>query len=229
MNALDSKENLEARGTAIDKLPDFGSLPMIKAVLTEYRTAAQITSNGDWVPIAQALLADYADNVYLSCTKLHGRTHNFYRYNVMAKHDQQQRQIGIIDSTFILGCPVNITPMPLIVTRDVLFSPAVPATSGFSFNGEIQSTWLIKNIRRSITTRNSENTKCHKEIVQDAEVQDVSKRVSHQFTGGQFILQGTTGSDVLLTELYLLKRQVNKHQMELVKTNETGENLRRNV
>ncbi|CAF1073805.1 unnamed protein product [Adineta steineri] len=121
-------------------------------LLNEYREKSQITKN-KWELIAKSLLYGYKDNVFVSMKELQGKTHLFTRY-ISSRED-----VAVLDHQSTLSRAITLTPVSLILARDIRFSSSIRATAVLSFLGEIKSQWIEYPLQRKIILNTAEETR----------------------------------------------------------------------
>lgn len=189
----------------------------------EYCAEAQQSSNGDWEPIARALLDGYSTNVYLSAAEIQGRKHHYLRYTAPNTAEKQQK--AVLDSMSKLARPLSAKPVSLVLARDIRVSTDIRDRSILSILGEIQPEWLDQSLERSIELHNKETKIYNEEISSSPEFKAISNNICCSLTGSHLNLSGKAG-DVLATELYVRNKLVVKHTTQLISENETNQCLK---
>ncbi|CAF4343023.1 unnamed protein product [Rotaria sp. Silwood2] len=192
----------------------------------EYCAAAQCSSNGDWEPIARALLDGYSDNVYLSLAEIQGRKHYYLRYTVPNTTEKQRK--AVLDSTSKLARPLSAQPVSLVLARDIRISTDIRARSIISILGEIQPDWLDRALERDIPLVNKEIKMYNEQIKSSPDFMTISSNIVCTLSGSQLTLSGQAGC-VLATELHVRNKLVVKYTTQLISENEIDQSLKQNV
>ena len=191
-----------------------------------YRLPSQISSN-DWCPIAKSLLMGFSTNVYLSQTELEGKRHLFYRYNIYPVLNNQQK-MAVIDSSSTLARSIKSAPVSLVLARDIHCSTAIRATSILSFVGEIQAEWMGNALQRQFEINDSEKQKFINQIQPNANFESIAKNIHVQVGADEIFLTGNAG-EILISELYIRKQFISRHQTLLLKKDEVHDGLKKNI
>ncbi|CAF3830728.1 unnamed protein product [Rotaria sp. Silwood1] len=190
----------------------------------EFRKQAQATS-ADWERIARALLAGYADNVFVSMKELKDRVHRFVRYN---KPDE----IAVLDLQSTLTRAISATPVSIVLARDIRHSTAVRATAVLSFIGEIKPAWLESSMKRQFTISSEEETYLNTNNRFSSAQSTFSNKINLQMSNGMLTLDGPVGT-VLNAELHLRQQMVDEMKFSLTAgsstTTEANSNFSRNL
>ncbi|CAF1234620.1 unnamed protein product, partial [Didymodactylos carnosus] len=187
-----------------------------------YYHRSQMRSN-QWELIAKALLTGFSDNIYLSMKELQGKAHHFTCYNVQTS---DKEKFGMIDLASTLSRPISVTPVSLIIARDIRYSSAVRSMVILSFLGEIQSQWLMNQLQREILITDNEKNRFANGLL--AQLKNQYTMVHIQIHNQSLILKGLA-SQVLPLELHILKQLLIKETFDLIPDNEKNENLLRHI
>ncbi|CAF4048838.1 unnamed protein product [Rotaria sp. Silwood2] len=117
--------------------------------LVEYRAQSQITS-GNWPSIAKSLLAGYYENVFVSLKEIYGRNHHYVRY------DSTNENIAVLDSQSTLARHRSMSPVPLVLARDIRYASSIRSRAVLSFLGELQPGWIEYQVQRNIVLNEKE-------------------------------------------------------------------------
>lgn len=188
-----------------------------------FRGSAQMKS-GDWEMIAKALLAGYADNVFVSQRELHGRSLHFVRYN-------GQGENAVLDLQSTLTRPKQSPPVPLILARDIRHSSEVREKAILSFVGEIKAEWLEYPTERYFDLTNDEDIYLTGANKYTNAQSKFSHRIKMNKTNGKVSLKGSA-SVVLNAELHLRQQMVSDLTFslkDLANTSTTHDNFTKNL
>ncbi|CAF3639341.1 unnamed protein product [Rotaria sp. Silwood1] len=193
--------------------------------LVEYRAQSQITS-GDWPSIAKSLLAGYYENVFVSLKEIYGRNHHYVRY------DSTNENIAVLDSQSTLARHRSMSPVPLVLARDIRYASSIRSRAVLSFLGELQPEWIEYQVQRNIVLNEKEAAYLtNKYILPTAKTNFHS--IDIQLISDTLSIEGKAGTS-LKAELYI-RQQLTVEQPEFELENrfdpdtEEYKNLSRNL
>ncbi|CAF3882205.1 unnamed protein product, partial [Rotaria sordida] len=169
----------------------------------DYYGPSQITS-GDWPSIAKSLLAGYYENVFVSLKELYRRNHHYVRY------DSSDENIAVLDSQSSLARHISMTPVPVVLARDIRYASSIRSRAVLSFLGELQPEWVDYQLKRNVELNSKELAHLNdKNILTAAKAKfhKISMLVnpSSKPNKTNLLLDGSAGTS-LTAELHLLQQ-----------------------
>ena len=175
-------------------------------VSNDYCAEAHVGS-GNWESIARALLTGYSDNVFVSMRELHEKHPLFARYKDLS-------DIAVLDLKSTLTKPIKEAPVPLVITRDVLYSTAVRSRSIILFVGGINVEWMRHNLERELKLTPEEETHLNTESRYTNAHSLYSNNIEMNLNDKTISLRGKS-SVVFNAELHLLNEMIHEIKFEL--------------
>ncbi|CAF1337200.1 unnamed protein product, partial [Didymodactylos carnosus] len=115
----------------------------------EYYGPSQMTS-GDWPSIAKSLLAGYYENVFVSLKELYRRNHHYVQYG------SSDENIAVLDSQSSLARHISMSPVSVVLARDIRYASTIRARAVLSFLGELQPEWVDYKLKRKLELNSKE-------------------------------------------------------------------------
>lgn len=184
----------------------YAALEKILNKSPDFRRQAQIKS-GKWESIARALLAGYADNVFVSMKELQSRSLHFMRYN-------GEDEVAVLDLQSTLTRPISQAPVAVVLARDIRHSTTIRKTAILSFAGEIKPEWMEYNMLREIELNGKEKAHLETGNIYTNALSKYCNRIQMALNQSRISLKGQAGS-VLDAELHLRQQMVHDQKFLL--------------